>query len=299
MEHIKVIMGRRSGFTLIELLVVSGIIAIMIGILLPVLSRVRQSARTTACANHQRQMAMGALSRAATNGGYLPLSGWVTLPPNASSFDSLPALLNDPKHIRYAYGPPSSFFPGGTAPLPPHAAIGEHLELLSSGLFEVPVNPEPVELFSCPDADTPTTILEMIGLRSGESDYIHQLGLPTDYAWNSGLTGFHHDRAYNHARRRGALSQMADSSRMVLFGDTDSFKSDAGLLHWAPSLALRADESVTLADAFDRSAKMEESAYFASMRHGGVMNVAFADGHVTAMSIDSETLADALLLDAR
>ncbi|MCF7973234.1 MAG: DUF1559 domain-containing protein [Phycisphaerae bacterium] len=47
---------RRTGFTLIELLVVIAIIAVLMGILMPVLGRVREAAKRSVCANQMRQM---------------------------------------------------------------------------------------------------------------------------------------------------------------------------------------------------------------------------------------------------
>jgi len=130
----------QRGFTLIELLVVIAIIAILIGMLLPAIQKVREAAAKSASQNNLKQMTLAAIHHADNHDGAMP--GYITTDTYGTAslfFAILPEMDNDPLYKQGPgvadNSPMRSYFAPGDPTGDPRAVPGRTSYLSNAQLF--------------------------------------------------------------------------------------------------------------------------------------------------------------------
>ncbi len=285
----------RTGFTLIELLVVIAIIAVLVGLLLPAVQKVREAANRASCKNNLKQIGTAALNYESGAGTFpAGLDGWDTGP----LVSMLPYMDGDNIYSQWSLPKPATtywFFKG------------QNITASSS--------PNVVKSLQCPSAPVCPNILVLV---VPYFDYIKGGKGPGGYmdwsngAWPSGnfiwttsstITPVHYMATGGYPQYtvggtgtegifHGTATKMANvldgSSNTITFVEycgnmTTPDKVNHGpicaTIGTGPLYSQFGPPNTSISDAVNPPSYAQ-----AGSRHNGIINVAFADGSVASLS---------------
>jgi prepilin-type processing-associated H-X9-DG protein/prepilin-type N-terminal cleavage/methylation domain-containing protein len=303
---------RPAAFTLVELLVVIGIIALLISILLPALSKAREEAKRTACEAKLRQICMAAQLHTMDHHGYYPLAG--VLP------GCTPTDLDDAYSTKYDYvpngfasqGPPVILSPITFALSLEFGRSNKNLSNAGTDAVQAYDETDPngfIKNFLCPSqASSVSELLQLpmlyvtdgAGNDTDDDNYDFSYTEAQSYIFNEVICGWEDELVKGRLQGRASAvrqpaatmfvcdglqgvptGQYPTSSRLASGGESAS-SGMATLYNFQPTTVA----PVTMADAY-AGAIAGDPNNFDKKRHLGKINIGFCDGHVETRNINS------------
>lgn len=255
-----------SGFTLIELLVTIAIIALLIGILLPVLGAARESARQSVCLSNIRQIGMAVHTYAADHQDRIPPHSSISrtygfLGPGSGATNQW-CLLQTQGDLEITFG---------------QSIMGPYL----SGVEQIG---------GCPSHETDPDWIALLSAGGTEYPDIH-------YYYNGKMLGYHIDLGDWTPFR---LSEMNPLSETIMFTDAGDYDDQFGFgvvfnpefEHYQPVWYVEPIPP----NLNNRGSTSGQPAVHG--RHGGrTANVAWADGHASNEQVRFEGHTDPIYVD--
>jgi prepilin-type processing-associated H-X9-DG protein/prepilin-type N-terminal cleavage/methylation domain-containing protein len=175
--------SRRIGFTLIELLVVIAIIAVLIGLLLPAVQKVREAAARAKCQNNLKQLGVAIHNFHSTHGAF-PLGAERTAGGYWSGF-ILPYIEQDVGFKALTFSEDSDNAQWA-APWPGLAMNQVSITSTDSSSRNIAAIETVFSVFRCPSANIPDHVLDVSGYEGG--GWVVQRRVPCTYLGNASGT---------------------------------------------------------------------------------------------------------------